>query len=300
MNASRSLWHRIMLSETEIAQAVFEACQQEVMAPKPGNVNCFSDGHNMAIDDFIRSARAIAPVMAQPKLSIGQRILNAIQATRQVVDCNTNLGIVLLFAPLCQAITQCQHFAELPGKLSKILENLSVEDARLAYQAIRLAEAGGLGEHNEQDIRGEPTVTLLEAMQMAADRDQIAQQYANNFNDLWKIGLPALTKALNSGESVEWATAFAYLRFLSEAPDSLIYRKQSREQAMTVTEKAKRLVFEMKETDKLSACLDQLTAWDSELKQNAINPGTTADLVAATLLLHAFERRLSADRISVP
>jgi triphosphoribosyl-dephospho-CoA synthase len=67
-----------------------------------------------------------------------------------------------------------------------------------------------------------------------------------------------------------------------------------------VTEKAKQLVFEMNKNSTLNAYLDRLTAWDNELKQNAINPGTTADLVAATLLLHAFQRRLSADRISVP
>jgi len=289
-----------MLSEPQIAESVFWACEQEVRAPKPGNVNCFSDGHNMAIDDFIRSARAIAPVMARPGLTVGERILGAIEATRQVVDCNTNLGIVLLFAPLCCAAEDCESFAYLADSLKNVLQNLTVEDARLTYQAIRMAEAGGLGEHQEQDISGEPTVTLLEAMQMAAERDQIALQYVSNFNTLWQIGLPGLTSALNSGESVEWAAAFAYLKLLSEVPDSLICRKQSREQAIAVTEKAKQLVFEMNKNSTLNAYLDQLTAWDNELKQNAINPGTTADLVAATLLLHAFQRRLSADRISVP
>ncbi|MTI62802.1 triphosphoribosyl-dephospho-CoA synthase [Methylophaga sp.] len=289
-----------MLSESEIAESVFWACEQEVRAPKPGNVNCFSDGHNMAVDDFIHSARAIAPVMARPGLGVGERILSAIEATRQVVSCNTNLGIVLLFAPLCCAIEQCERFEDLSAELASVLENLSVEDAKLAYRAIRMAEAGGLGQHPEQDISGDPSVTLLEAMQMAAERDQIALQYVSNFNTLWKTGLPGLTSALNSGESVEWATAFAYLKLLSEAPDSLICRKQSREQATAVTEKAKQLVFEMNKNSTLNAYLDRLTAWDNELKQNAINPGTTADLVAATLLLHAFQRRLSADRISVP
>lgn len=289
-----------MLSEPEIEQAVFWACEQEVTAPKPGNVNCFSDGHNMQVDDFIRSARAIAPIMAQAGLSVGERILQAVKATREVVNCNTNLGIVLLFAPLCSAVQRCNHFAQLPAALSEILKNLTLDDARHCYQAIRLAEAGGLGQSEQQDIDEEPTVTLLEAMELARDRDQIALQYVSNFNTLWQVGLPALTKALNSGETVEWASAFAYLELLSDAPDSLICRKQNRELATAVTNKAKQLVFQMNKNSKLDTYLDQLTAWDKELKQNSINPGTTADLVAATLLLCAFERGFSADRISVP
>lgn len=289
-----------MLSESDIHSAVFWACEQEVKAPKPGNVNCFSDGHNMAVDDFIRSAKAIAPVMAAADLSVGERILKAVQATRQVVDCNTNLGIILLFAPLCSAVRDIDEFGALPAASAKVLHNLTVEDARLCYQAIRLAEAGGLGKSDQQDISGEPTITLLEAMKMAQNRDQIALQYVSNFNTLWQIGLPALTSALNSGESVEWSTSFAYLNLLSEAPDSLICRKQSQELANAVTSKAKQLVFEMNKNSKLDASLNQLTAWDDELKQKAINPGTTADLVAATLLLCAFRQRLSVDRISVP
>jgi triphosphoribosyl-dephospho-CoA synthase len=289
-----------MLSEPDIHDAVVWACQQEVIAPKPGNVNCFSDGHNMAVQDFINSAKAIAPVMAKPSLSVGERILQAIQATREVVDCNTNLGIVLLFAPLCCAIEQCESFSQLPDELEKVLSALTIEDAKLCYQAIRIAEAGGLGKKEDQDISEEPTVTLLEAMEMAQHRDQIAMQYVSNFKLLWQVGLPALTSALNSGESVEWSTAFAYLKLLSDAPDSLICRKQSVELATAVTEKAKQLVFDMNKNSKLDAYLTELTAWDRELKQKAINPGTSADLVATTLLLHKFQQGLSLQRISVP
>ena len=160
-----------MLSESAIKDAVFWACEQEVKAPKPGNVNCFSDGHNMASDDFIRSAHAIAPIMAKPGLTVGERILHSVQATREVVDCNTNLGIVLLFAPLCTAVQNSEDFSELPEVLQQVLASLTIEDARLCYQAIRMAEAGGMGKSNEQDIADEPTVTLLQAMEMAQNRD---------------------------------------------------------------------------------------------------------------------------------
>ncbi|WP_438970604.1 triphosphoribosyl-dephospho-CoA synthase [Methylophaga sp.] len=289
-----------MLSESEIKDAVFWACEQEVLAPKPGNVNCFSDGHNMAIDDFINSARAIAPVMAKPNLLVGERILQSIKATRNVVNCNTNLGIVLLFAPLCTAIERCEDFSELEETLQQVLSSLTIDDAKKCYQAIRMADAGGMGKNDQQDISQEPTVTLLETMKIAQKRDQIALQYTSNFNTLWEIGLPALTSALNSGESVEWATGLAYLKLLSNAPDSLVCRKHSVELANSVTEKAKQLVFQMNKNSTLDAYITELTAWDKELKQKAINPGTSADLVATTLLIHAFQQKLSQHRISVP
>ncbi|WP_417499867.1 triphosphoribosyl-dephospho-CoA synthase [Methylophaga sp.] len=282
-----------MLSESDLKDAVFWACEQEVSAPKPGNVNVISDGHNMVVEDFINSAHAIAPVMAKPDLTVGERILQSIQATRRVVNCNTNLGIVLLFAPLCQAVQSCETFDELPERLQVVLNNLTVDDAIDCYQAIRLAEAGGLGKQDQQDISAVPTITLLEAMDLAKNRDQIAQQYINNFNTLWDLSLPSLTKAINSGESVEWATAFAYLKLLSKALDSLISRKQSTALATKVSERAKQFVIQIEETGNVETHFDALTHWDKELKEKAINPGTSADLIAATLLLYKFKQLLS-------
>jgi triphosphoribosyl-dephospho-CoA synthase len=87
---------------------------------------------------------------------------------------------------------------------------------------------------------------------------------------------------------------------LSEAHDSLICRKDSVEVAATVKEKAAQLVFHMNKSSILDTYLTQLAVWDTELKQKGLNPGTTADLVAATLLVYQFETRLSDNRISVP
>ena len=100
-----------MLSEQQLSNCIQWACEQEVMAPKPGNVNAYSDGHQMQVDDFLRSAAAIAPVMAKPDLTVGQRILQGVIATRRVVDCNTNLGIILPFAPIMQATWKAPDFA---------------------------------------------------------------------------------------------------------------------------------------------------------------------------------------------
>lgn len=289
-----------MLSNKEIEECIQWACEQEVAAPKPGNVNGFSGGHNMQIEDFLFSAKAIAPVLAQPDLAVGELILQAIAATRTVVNCNTNLGIVLLFAPLCRAIHECDTFEQLPEALAQVLNNLTVDDAKACYQAIRLADAGGLGEAEKQDIKTIPTISLKQAMALAQEHDTIAKQYLNNYHEIFNIGLPNLTAAINCEETIEWATALAYLTILSRVPDTLVCRKQSREHANAVTKKATHLIDKMNNIKKLSDFKNDIIAWDNELKKEAINPGTTADLTAATLLLHAFQSKLSSHRISIP
>ncbi|PCH64224.1 MAG: triphosphoribosyl-dephospho-CoA synthase [Gammaproteobacteria bacterium] len=289
-----------MLSSQEVAECIQWACEQEVAAPKPGNVNCFSGGHNMQVQDFLLSAKAIAPVLANPNLTVGELILQAIQATRTVVNCNTNLGIVLLFAPLCRAIHGCRTFEQLPEALSQILNTLTIDDAKSCYQAIRLADAGGLGKAEKHDIKTIPTINLKQAMALAQKHDTIAKQYLNNYHEIFYIGLPSLTSAINCEESIEWATGLAYLKILSSVPDTLVCRKQSREHASAVSKKAKDLVKKMNNIYRLSHLRNDIIAWDNELKKEAINPGTTADLTAATLLLYAFQSKLSSHRISVP
>ncbi|MDH5358364.1 MAG: triphosphoribosyl-dephospho-CoA synthase [Gammaproteobacteria bacterium] len=282
-----------MLSTETIQECIVWACEQEVTAPKPGNVNCYGDGHNMKIQDFISSAHAIAPALSKPGLAIGDMILQAIKATRTVVNCNTNLGIVLLFAPLCKAIQNCSQFEQLPSALNSVLQNLTVEDAAACYQAIRLAEPGGMGTSEQQDINDVPTVTLRQAMALAEQEDTIAAQYLNNYHEILHIGLSNLTSAINCGESVEWASALAYLKILSSVPDTLICRKYGLECAREVMENAKQITCKASETNTLQAVEPFLIAWDNELKKKEINPGTTADMTAATLLVYAFEQALS-------
>lgn len=282
-----------MLNKKSIHKAIVWACQQEVSAPKPGNVNCFSAGHQMSVQDFIKSAHAIAPVLSQQHLSIGSMILQSVIATRQVVDCNTNLGIILLFAPLCKAIHGCHNIEHLPNSLQSVLENLTVDDAIKGYEGIRLAQAGGLGKSEQQDVNTEPTVTLRKAMEYARDKDSIAAQYLNNYHEILDLGLTNLTLSINCGESVEWASAFAYLKLLSAMPDSLISRKQGLKCANAVMSKSQSILKKVDGNRKLSEFEADIILWDKELKRKAINPGTTADMTAAILLVYAFEQALS-------
>lgn len=289
-----------MLSRQEIQHAIIWACEQEVKSPKPGNVNCFSAGHNMEIEDFIKSAHAIAIPLSDPTLSVGERIHAAIKATREVVSCNTNLGIVLLFAPLCKAIESSHDVASLLKSLELVLADLSVDDAIECYRAIQMAEAGGIGTSDQQDINSRPTVTLKNAMEIAQKRDTIALQYCNNFHEIYALGLENLTSEINSGKTVEWAIALAYLTILTNLPDTLIIRKNGLGQAQAVSKKAGLLLNKMKKLNRLESFIEDAIAWDRELKSQAINPGTSADMIAATLLLHRFQNLLAQHRISVP
>ena len=279
-----------MLDQNTIQNCIVWACEQEVSAPKPGNVNRVSDGHNMEVEDFIKSAHAIAPALTQKGASVGKRILAAIQATQSVVNCNTNLGIVLLFAPLCTTIEHCDSFEDIEPQLEKVLTSLTIQDAIDTYQAIRLAHAGGLGTVEDQDISETPTITLLQAMDKAKNYDFIAAQYLNNYRDIFRVGFSKLTEAIIYGETVEWATTFAYLYLLSTYPDTLIRRKQGDDIAKMVSLKARYFIGKANTINKIEELKSGLDVWDNELKSDAINPGTTADLIASCLLLHSFQQ----------
>lgn len=283
----------MMLARSSLTDCILWACQTEVNAPKPGNVNQYSGANNMQLVDFIASAQAISPVLSRTDLSVGDMILSAVIATRRVVNCNTNLGIILLFAPLCKAVQLSNDINQIQDSLSLIVDNLTVDDAKKCYQAIRLAKAGGLGKSEQHDIHDEPLVTLKQAMSYAQHHDSIAAQYINNFHHVFHIGLLSLTKAINYGETVEWACAFAYLNLLVALPDSLVSRKYGFECARSIQQDSIIFLKKLSNDKRLSDFETDITKWDNELKQKAINPGTTADMTAAALLLYAFKQTLS-------
>jgi triphosphoribosyl-dephospho-CoA synthase len=154
------------------------ACIWEATARKPGNVTRHCDFDDVSYLDFLTSAAAVAPVLATAaQRRVGATILEAVRATRRVAATNTNLGIVLLLAPLASV----PPGEELRADLARVLDALDVSDAKAAYEAIRLAAPGGLGRAEKQDVADEPTQTLREVMALAAERDLVARQYAGGF-----------------------------------------------------------------------------------------------------------------------
>ncbi len=279
-----------------ITQAVYKSCITEIKAFKPGNVSIHSEGHGMEADDFIRSAELISPVMGNPHLTVGERILQSVQLTKSQVGCNTNLGIILLAAPLAQAAFIKKENEFLQQILYKVLDNLTVEDATLAFEAIALANPGGLGDANDHDVRDQATVTLLEAMQAAQDRDRIAWQYSNEYKDIFEHGVNTLRMQVLRWKDVEnrleWATVACYLNFMTMFPDSHIVRKFDLETAEKIQKQTESVETMFKACENPIVANRDLRRYDGELKREGINPGTSADLTVASLIALSLEALL--------
>jgi triphosphoribosyl-dephospho-CoA synthase len=262
-----------------VAGAFKAACAAEIEAPKPGNVHVFADGHRMTADEFRRSADAAAAALAAPGARVGQRILDAVEATFAAVGTNTNLGIILLCAPLAAAVER--RGDDLRGALARTLDALDVADAELAFRAIVRASPAGLGRVEQHDVFAPARVDLKQAMIEAADRDRVARQYATDFADVFTLGLPRLAAAPYADPA--WRTLAVYLAFLSAFPDSHIVRKYDLATAEEVRRTASTFQDMLQTSRDPAHLLSDLLAWDAALKARNINPGTSADLTVATL-----------------
>jgi len=269
-----------------VARGFLAACLAELDALKPGNVHRHAAGHNMTVDDFVASAEAAAPIIGDPALPVGRRIRRAVEATRAKVGQNTNLGIVLLAAPLANAAF-LGGSGDFAARLGRVLRELSVEDAREAYSAIRETKPGGLGAASEHDVASEPNVTLLEAMRAAELRDRIAWNYAHDFADIFKLGLRWLAQARARWAEPSWAATRVYLGFLAHLPDTLIERKFGTRAASEVRDEAGPIEAGLIECASPEAMTAPLAAFDHSLKRRGLNPGTSADLTVATLFADA-------------
>lgn len=266
---------------SQVVEAFQTACIWEVAARKVGNVHPRADFAGTGLTDFLLSASASARVFQSAAVNpVGLTVELAARATRDAVGQNTNLGILLLLAPLAAA----PRGVPLAAGVREVLANLTLDDAVRAYHAIRLASPGGLGDAAEQDVRNRPTVTLLEAMKLAAGRDTIARQYANEFADVFALGVPAFQTALDKFGNVEAAVIECHLRWMAAFPDSLIARKCG----VAVAEDMQRRAAEV-----LALGLDTADGrragreLDAHLRAdgNRLNPGASADLVAACLFV---------------
>lgn len=266
----------------EISQAFLDACQLELAALKPGNVHVHAAGHGMQTDHFERAAAAAAPHIAAPGMSVGTRIRRAVEASFAAANCNTNLGIVLLCAPLAYAAGEPTANGDLRSRLSHVLTSLDEADAAEAFAAIVHANPGGLGRSDEADVAHPATVTLLRAMELAADRDRIARAYATGYSDIFDFGLPVYRAALDIAETPELAVTSLHMHYLSEFRDTHIVRKHGEAIANDVTNAARALAAHWQPVVRRLS-LPALLDFDSRLKADAINPGTTADLVVATI-----------------
>jgi len=269
------------------SQHVYDACILEATARKLGNVHPGADFADMTFVHFARSAVVIAPIFDEP-LGVGAMILKCIRATRAIVPVNTNLGMVLLLAPLAAVPKE----VTLQNGIAEVLRGSSIPDAVAAYEAIRLASPAGLNDAAEQDVNQQPTVTLMEAMTMAADRDSIARQYHMRFSDVFSQGVPALLDGFAFHGSLEAAILECQLRILRIFGDSHIERKHGKACSIEVRKEAE--AVHARGGFRTNAGSASAASLDSFLRIGKLNPGTTADLVTACLFVALRDHKLSA------
>jgi triphosphoribosyl-dephospho-CoA synthase len=290
----------------DIAALVQLACLLEASAPKPGNVSPGRPFADLTYEDFLASAAAIGQPFARAgDQPLGETIRQAIDATACWTKTNTNLGMVLLLAPLAKAAVTMAGGPDQPpprlrrsavasakaegpplrDKLRRVLEQTTIDDARHGYAAIRRAAPGGLGSAASQDVAGEPAVTLLEAMRLAADRDAVAREYATGFAVTFEHGAPVLARARRDGLPWRDAIVETFLELLAHAVDTHIVRRTG----IDAAERVSRLAREVLAAGGVRSAEGRqaIEAMDASIRdaRNSNNPGTTADLTAASIFV---------------
>ncbi len=278
-------------SPLAVGAAATLACLYEMTARKPGNVHPGADfDDTTTYAAFVTSAVVVGPIIAQTHdAGVGQTVLNAVRATREAVGTNTNLGTLLLLAPLAAV----PFDIKLNVGINHVLKRLTPGDTRAVYEAIRLANAGGLGREDEADVFANPppTLTLTEAMRLASGRDLVAKQYANSFNDVFTAA-GSIERGLGKHARLEQAIIDAYLQLLAASPDSLIQRKCGPAIANEASSRAAQILRSRSTGD--AAYQLELAEFDQWLRADGHrrNPGTTADLIAAGLFVLLRDGRL--------
>jgi triphosphoribosyl-dephospho-CoA synthase len=276
----------------EIAWAAQMACLFEVDSHKPGNVSPSAGFSDARFEDFVVSAFAIGPAFSDVvATTVGETVLRAVSDTRRFVSTNTNLGIVLLLAPLAKAAGLRDDDEGYRAAVARVLAGLTVEDARRVYAAIRLAAPAGLGEVDTSDVRAEVvTTTLREAMALAEQRDSVAREYVTDFEITFEVGFESLRRTWGEGHSFVDCVVQTFLVILARVPDTLIARKMGLSVAEGVSMRAHEVLA-------AGGCLSRrgraaLLRFDHDLRdgEHRLNPGTTADLVTAALFVFLTER----------
>lgn len=295
---------------SDIAAAAQLACLLEVSAPKPGNVSPGRHFTDATYSDFLASAAATGePLGGAGTRPVGETVRLAVERTARWAPSNTNLGVLLLLAPLARAaflrspvgescpavvgghrphgdrMVVTPPWAPLRATLRQVLEATSVDDAREVYRAIRLAAPGGLGRVREQDVCEEPTMPLLDVMRLASHRDGIAREYDTAFDMTFGTGVPALDRARHDGLSWEDAVVETFLSLLAASPDTHVIRRAGAAVAERVSRQAAGALAAggVRSQEGWRAII----AMDAALRdaRNTANPGTTADLTAAAIFV---------------
>jgi triphosphoribosyl-dephospho-CoA synthase len=272
----------------------------EAAAAKPGNVHPTASFPDLAFADLVAAGIAIAPAMdAAAERPLGETILEAVKAAAATTPSNANLGIVLLIAPLAAAPGAATGPTPVPpAAADAVVAAAGAADSAAIWQAIQRAKPGGLGRSDRWDLAGPAPADIRAAMREAADRDTIARLWAHGYGELFAGPVADLAAATGAGWPLEQAIIRCHLRQLARCPDSLIHRRHGPAAAAEATARAAALVAHAPPSPVDAADPDWLAAladFDASLRSpRRLNPGTTADLIAAALYILLRDGRLAA------
>jgi triphosphoribosyl-dephospho-CoA synthase len=287
----------------------------EVSANKPGNVNLVVGFEGTNHMHFLASAVAAAPhfrLAAERGIAVskGELSLESVGVGRIIRDCvadvnawqsggNTLLGTVILFSPLAIAagMTPMEKgvfdaFA-IRRNLKKIVEATTPEDAIAVYEAVKIAKPSGLGKAPDLDVNDpsslkrivEEGISLFQVFKIASAYDMVCSEWVNNYPVTFDLAYPRLMQNLKEDEDLNTAVIHTFLEVLAKYPDTFIARKVGLKRALEVSTMAE----EVLKSGGLKTVVgrEKLRQFDATLRKesNVLNPGTTADIIAAALAL---------------
>ena len=287
----------------------------EVSANKPGNVNFVVGFEGTRVEHFLASAVAAAPSFEEAAkhgiaISEGKLKISEAGIGQLMKDCvadiaawqtggNTLLGTVMLFIPMAVAAGMTPmdkkgvfDAAKLRANMKLVVESSTAQDAVYLYEAIGIADPSGLNGAPDLDVNDSKSkarllkenVTLFEVFKIASGYDDICYEWVNNFPITFDLAFPYLGNQLKA-HRLNTAIVNTFLKILSEHPDTFISRKVGLENAQKISQDAKHVIEVGGAESK--AGKESIVLFDKKLREygNDYNPGTTADITAATLAL---------------
>lgn len=293
-----------MDSKTIAKIAQIASCLEVSGSPKPGNVHRTRDYDDMVFEDFLISGIVIGDTIREAAENVdrddlasarlGKYILEAVRETDNWIANNTNLGIVMLLVPISAAAAISDDFYEIRENIVELMASTTVDDAIDLYDAINIADAGGMGEQDEYDVAGENAKqelrennqTMYDVLAISAPWDRLAKELTTNMPVCFDVGYKEY-RELKKENSLNRSSVLTFLEILSRVPDTLISRKYGAEKANDVSNMALDLLAYKDDED----FEDKVREFDDYLFENKLNPGTTADLTAASIMLTLLSER---------
>lgn len=276
--------------------------------PKPGNVHRTQDFDDMIFEDFLISGIVVGDIMKKAaergkkykddyslhKIRLGEIIKEAVLETDKWIGNNTNLGIIILLAPLSAAAGMSNDVTELRKNVERIMNATTSKDAINLYDAINAADAGGMGEQEELDVadteaRGriiKEDISMFKVFEMSAKWDLLSKELTTGMPVTFETGFPTF-KETKASYGLNKATVQTFLTILAQNPDTLISRKYGMDTARIVSADADSILQNGGILNAQGELL--IRQFDTQLLKNKFNPGTTADITAASIMVTLLE-----------